>query len=843
MDSYIDYPGQTGFLEYGDETGDRSTYPSHYTDQTSTNDGQQGNYYNANGQTPMGCDIKPRLSKTQHEILESEYAKQTKPTTSTKKVFAEQLGVTLDKVNNWFQNRRAKAKQDQKKQNGVFNLYQAQQHQANHLNFPDLDSSPAYPAPDYFSTMQQFASDEHLPGNGFSEAQHYPAPRQYHGLPYQGVPSAIRQPHDFIMQPQMQPDMFDTPQELNRRTLTQEQFDAFAHSAGPMGAPDVFQNDFSGNHDVLNQVFPELQNDTKEQHVYAYPSVMPPPMSSHDSTLPSSASDQSMTTFPSTSSIRGTGTMSSASSEWADSRSSSVSEVYQEDPYAQVHAVRQPIATTSQWQPGQSVPVDVNALSEQFRQVAQARQSSPQYHAHEQPLAWPADNAYERRQSQTSSMLAHSMSSVELHTPQMQQHPTFKSPAPPSNIAARRQRPRPAALGITSMRSQSYNGAAQPGSPGQVPHCLSPGQSQVRRIRSSNVLGGVAQGRVHKPMPGAPQRSPLAWSFSDAVNSPKGMRTASAAGTLAPPTPCSPNEFLPQDHVRAHPGWQSSGHVSRQPSISETDYEPVVQYTQAPLIHPQTFVSPPHTPRYHQQGFVQQRVGNNVITENTPPQSAPASQQCFPSNALAHQYMQSQSQPQQYVPIQHLQQYVQPQPLYMNVSAPEQHFQPPSMTMLHQQQHSAPLTSPPNNLPPQYAHGIPMVNGQGELELVVPPQFMQQPVAQASTPPQQHTQQMPTPPKNDQFESMVGVFSTAPPPPVVQVTAQVPKQPPPQPQEFFVHEYTPPAEIKRAATPRRAVETVPKSYAFANHGPDDFKRGKKGRTAATTASNSPNSSS
>ncbi|KAK1020145.1 hypothetical protein LTR33_019189, partial [Friedmanniomyces endolithicus] len=52
-------------------------------------------------------------------------------------------------------------------------------------------------------------------------------------------------------------------------------------------------------------------------------------------------------------------------------------------------------------------------------------------------------------------------------------------------------------------------------------------------------------GRIQKSMPGAPQRSPLAWSFSDAVNSPKGMRHVStnSTGSLAPPTPLSPDEF------------------------------------------------------------------------------------------------------------------------------------------------------------------------------------------------------------------------------------------------------------------------------------------------------------
>ena len=47
-----------------------------------------------------GCaDVKPRLTKEQHDILEAHFQQQHKPSTSTKKGFAENLGVPLDKIN------------------------------------------------------------------------------------------------------------------------------------------------------------------------------------------------------------------------------------------------------------------------------------------------------------------------------------------------------------------------------------------------------------------------------------------------------------------------------------------------------------------------------------------------------------------------------------------------------------------------------------------------------------------------------------------------------------------------------------------------------------------------
>lgn len=53
----------------------------------------------AQHQHQIACDIKPRLTKEQHDILEAHYTEQTKPNTSTKKGFAESLNVSLDKVN------------------------------------------------------------------------------------------------------------------------------------------------------------------------------------------------------------------------------------------------------------------------------------------------------------------------------------------------------------------------------------------------------------------------------------------------------------------------------------------------------------------------------------------------------------------------------------------------------------------------------------------------------------------------------------------------------------------------------------------------------------------------
>ncbi|RDW88872.1 hypothetical protein BP6252_00904 [Coleophoma cylindrospora] len=79
-------------------------------------------------------ETKPRLGKDEVELLEREFQKNPKPTTNTKKQFAEQMSVDLSRINNWFQNRRAKRKQEKKQE-----AYEAGQREA--MGYTDDDSS------------------------------------------------------------------------------------------------------------------------------------------------------------------------------------------------------------------------------------------------------------------------------------------------------------------------------------------------------------------------------------------------------------------------------------------------------------------------------------------------------------------------------------------------------------------------------------------------------------------------------------------------------------------------------------------------------------------------------
>lgn len=94
-------------MGFGHEFGENSVesvhqhqYQQHYSTGSSTNLSEQHKNLYAPGGVPQPiCDTKPRLTKEQHDILEAHYTNQPKPNTSTKKGFAESLGVSLDKVN------------------------------------------------------------------------------------------------------------------------------------------------------------------------------------------------------------------------------------------------------------------------------------------------------------------------------------------------------------------------------------------------------------------------------------------------------------------------------------------------------------------------------------------------------------------------------------------------------------------------------------------------------------------------------------------------------------------------------------------------------------------------
>ena len=96
---YIDFSGQAGSQEGIDDLGGAPAVQHYNAGAVYGQDQPNASYLNGNYGAPMSCDIKPRLTKEQHDLLENHYQKHNKPNTNTKKGFADSLGVSLDKVN------------------------------------------------------------------------------------------------------------------------------------------------------------------------------------------------------------------------------------------------------------------------------------------------------------------------------------------------------------------------------------------------------------------------------------------------------------------------------------------------------------------------------------------------------------------------------------------------------------------------------------------------------------------------------------------------------------------------------------------------------------------------
>jgi hypothetical protein len=54
--------------------------------------------------------------------------------------------------------------------------------------------------------------------------------------------------------------------------------------------------------------------------------------------------------------------------------------------------------------------------------------------------------------------------------------------------------------------------------------------------------------------------------------------------------------------------------------------------------------------------------------------------------------------------------------------------------------------------------------------------------------------------------------------------------------ELFVHEYSPPQEIKQVTLPRKAADHGPKNYTFSNHGPEYFEKDKSKKGSISSSS-------
>ncbi|KAI0906104.1 hypothetical protein F4823DRAFT_631813 [Ustulina deusta] len=431
-------------------------------------------------------ESKPRLSKEEVEKLEKVFQENPKPSSSVKAQLADGLGLERPRINNWFQNRRAKAKQERKQEE--YEARRAAEKSASAPSSPDEDSSSG-------------ALDS------LSEGSHKRTQPSSAAFPHVSSPSQITDAsHE---------DEDDDDEEEDEDENEDENEEDTGH--GPNDANSVcMQSTVSNQADLsdpyqspLSVEFPQSDSTgfthTHNSGVYLQSRSM--------------SSDFGLFTSP-----LGHGPNTALDGRTSDmhhglpsrvERSIS-SEGHSSQHYVNMHNTTLPSSSTramffSPVSNGDTCDMPGNLFDASV---------SPECH------------------SDQASHVAQGMPTPTADS--------FRSPPPPANIASRRNIPRPAALQAASLRSRSYNipktaldGPRRMDMPSPV--------SSIRRISSAT---GMGAGRIQKCSAGPRSpffgRAEALLQYHN--RSPVGSGTPTFPGA-APPTPMTPAVF-DQHHSR-----------------------------------------------------------------------------------------------------------------------------------------------------------------------------------------------------------------------------------------------------------------------------------------------------
>lgn len=551
-----DTPFQVSYKPYNE----RQSYPAQNI--SNTDDGDLG--------------TRSRLTQEQLATLEAEFAERYKPNTEYKKSLAEKMGVEFQKVNNWFQNRRAKAKH----QNPQERRYDVSPEQETRQG-----PATAFSSTEYEGMPQSFPSENFSsPGQGpvlstdFATAFDFPnleeMNRQYNanmsGLPNFDSNTTL-QP-DFsntaVADPMWSTDSYDI---LKMPSQTAVERDLFGWS------PDSFAD---ASAQMQGQRFIPGHTDAQSQPMYHTAidgsPVGNPSTQSFVTTSSEGGEPQEFMTPP-----QGTSPMRSLNQSIFPHRGSDSSDLAANFDTINIQQSRAGLGGLR----GTSNPASATAL----------------------------------------------VSTTGLATPQVSPDAIVsKSPfaAGSSELAARKRRPRPLALQNDSSRSISYTGPVTSSSHLRASPPGSRKQSPVRRIRSTGNNMNVMTGRVTKPGTVSAQMSPrnfescfqlasLSESQPNASINAHISQTPRAEQSLLTPSSAT---FAPQAHGTwpsyasscspLAPSWEQSVHDSSAPAYAA---QHGYNLPPSPPVYQNPASQIPFEQAHHQQPFA----------FHCPPQSAP----------------------------------------------------------------------------------------------------------------------------------------------------------------------------------------------------------------------------
>ncbi|MCJ1394045.1 hypothetical protein MMC18_006923 [Xylographa bjoerkii] len=598
---------------------------------------------------------RPRLTTEQTNILETKFQQDPKPPTNTKKDLAQKIGLTLDKVNNWYQNRRAKAK-NARKNVETFGVLQVGEVQ-NNWPFSDYQSTTNFVHPPQYppavASAPMSGSGEHLL-HGSSQSSLDCSSTFKDSLTFEG----IQQPglsHDSASHTMSLMSNAALERPMTTEEQVQRTYEAMASRYPSFwNSHDNSIEKEMSDFEVLNLIH-KLDKDTENsngiqiphdpqpvvrscvtmEEVYQPLPVIASWSNNQHSLMAWVTAQQDANLFEENQLLLQQSSVPDLEQRGETQQSSDNMGSHLPDPTAQ-----------SFHDPSPGSRVKLASMDEEVMKrsptLSQFNLSSVEA-LPGRPLS---------RRGSDSSDLADNFDTIHLQKVQSQQtsdEEVFKTPKIPQlSLAARRKR-RPVALGPISNRSVSCT--SPPGTSPIVKTAILGQASSVRRIKSTGNSLNVIGGRIQKSGVASAQRSPLNFATfqeADAMNhinrvaasSPSNSQANSANGHI-PMTPHTPSA-VEQPSI----DWNKALlHSSSNPDM--------IQFQQHPSSPREEFVhSPPTTPYLHLPAYINH--GQQPLV--APPLSAPAHLASFPH--LSPPYHAMPGTPSSYFPPQG----VQPEP-------------------------------------------------------------------------------------------------------------------------------------------------------------------------------------
>ncbi|KAI9804345.1 MAG: hypothetical protein M1833_007152 [Piccolia ochrophora] len=508
---------------------------------------------------------RPRLTQEQVNLLEKYFQMHPKPNTDVKRQLAESTDLALQRVANWFQNRRAKAKHQKRQEQ-----YEASRnHEAAGRSLYIEPLSPDFLVPPGF-----FSHDLEV------DEMHELSPAD----------ASMGPPSSHVTKPSFDSMSFDN--------FPDTSCDSLNRSWAATAAATAMTQDLCGGRFNYNTAEVPA-NDT-------FPNVSGPGNIQHDSFVASAFSD-----WDSSKESSVTWTPALQRDNPFDSVFTHIVDFSRNQPPIQETPLHGEDINMFALPTQQLFPSQITQHQQQQPQQSSSLTSSPPETEIELPMLAP--EALTRRGSCPADFV-NDFSAVDIHSEEHQNSPNSSETS--LTIAARRKKSRPAALANNALRSHSYMSTLQV-SPTAKTSFLGPA-SPVRRIRSTGNNIDLYRGRIQKGTPGSAQRSPLsfatfaeagAFAEADSQNAHRNFSSpsqpSSGSAGLAPPTPLSPVD-LHRGQSDRHEGFECGPSDCQALSLKLADQS---YFVPQPYDMPTSLASPPTTP--HDMGMhpYQQHLG------------------------------------------------------------------------------------------------------------------------------------------------------------------------------------------------------------------------------------------